>query len=104
MPIPIIAGMCPPNCVVYRVDEGRHLAPGARQIYLINCLAVMQAPLSRHACAEGRAAMLGQRIEGHVAALVGGAVGTTLAHTHIAEIMDRMRLYQVRIPLSCMVV
>ena len=82
---------------VHRVDEGSHVAPGARQIYLINCLAAMQAPLSRHGCAAGRAAALGRLIEGHVAALVGGAVGVTLANTHIAEVMERMRLYEVQI-------
>ena len=78
------------------MDEGSHLAPGARHMYLVNCLAAMQAPLSRHACAAGRAAALGQLVEAHVAALVGGAVGATLARTRIAEIMERMRLYQVR--------
>ena len=35
-------------------------------------------------------------MEGHLAELVGGAVGTTLARSRLSEVIDRIRFYQVR--------
>ncbi len=35
-------------------------------------------------------------MEGHVAALVGGAAGATLARSRLSEVIDRIRFYQVR--------
>lgn len=43
-----------------RPGEGLGLAPAARRVYLINCLAALQRPLAQHACAAGRADALGQ--------------------------------------------
>jgi Conserved oligomeric complex COG6 len=82
-----------------RLDDGSHLSPGARRIYLINCLAAIQHPLAQHACSRLRAAKLGELMEAHVSALVGGEVGTVLAKTKLAEILERIRFYQVGVPL-----
>ncbi len=61
-------------CSLLQLDEGPSLDPTARGVYLVNCLAAMQAPLAAHECCAERAAELGEAIEGHVAALVGREV------------------------------
>jgi hypothetical protein len=61
----------------------------------------MQAPLSRHKCAAARAARLGELTEGHLAALVGGAAGATLARSRLSEVIDRIRVYQVPACIIC---
>ena len=43
-----------------RPGEGLGLAPAARRMYLINCLAAMQRTLAQHDCAASRADALGQ--------------------------------------------
>jgi hypothetical protein len=43
-----------------RPGEGLGLAPAARRMYLINCLAAMQRTLAEHDCAASRADALGQ--------------------------------------------
>ena len=55
-----------------------------------------QGPLSRHRCTAAQAARLEELMEGHVAALVGGAVGATLARSRLSEVIDRIRFYQAR--------
>lgn len=73
------------------MDEDSRLDPGAQRIFLINCLASLQGPLGAHSCCASRAAQVGDILEGHIAGLVGGEVGTILGKCGLAEIVERAR-------------
>ncbi len=67
---------------------------------LLECC--LQGPLSRHCCTAAQAARLDELMEGHVAAMVGGAVGATLAGSRLYEVIDRIRFYQVRLSATAL--
>ncbi|KXZ42799.1 hypothetical protein GPECTOR_117g364 [Gonium pectorale] len=77
-----------------RVDEVAAIDPSAHRIYLINCLAAVWAVLQHRAAASARARQVLDSIEAHTAALVGGEVGRLLARCGLAELVERLRLYQ----------
>lgn len=77
-----------------RVDEGKHLDPSAQRVYLINCIHGIQTLLGRRAFMENWITKLGEMVEAHTAALVGGEVGVILSRVGMAEVLDRMRIYQ----------
>ncbi|GLC43979.1 hypothetical protein PLESTB_000216400 [Pleodorina starrii] len=77
-----------------RVDEVARLDPAAHRIYLINCTAAVWAVLQHRAAASARARLVLDSIEAHTAALVGGEVGRLLARCGLAEVVERLRLYQ----------
>lgn len=76
-----------------RVDDGTKLDPSAHRVYLINCITAMTSLLSHRPSAGMRVRQLGDVVEGHVAALVGGEVGRLLASCGLSEVVDRLRLY-----------
>uniref|UniRef100_A0A7S0RHC7 Conserved oligomeric Golgi complex subunit 6 n=1 Tax=Chlamydomonas leiostraca TaxID=1034604 RepID=A0A7S0RHC7_9CHLO len=78
-----------------RVDEGQaRIDPSARHVYLINCLAAATSALVHRPSAAGRIRQLADVVDGHISALVGGEVGRILAACGLAEILDRLHLYQ----------
>jgi conserved oligomeric Golgi complex subunit 6 len=78
-----------------RVDEGlARLDPSARHVYLINCLTAATSALVHRPSAAGRIRALADVVDGHISALVGGEVGRILAGCGLAEILDRLQLYQ----------
>ncbi|GIL61283.1 hypothetical protein Vafri_15679 [Volvox africanus] len=77
-----------------RVDEVARLDPSAYRIYLVNCLAAVWAVLQHRAAASARARQVLDSIEVHTAALVGGEVGRLLARCGMAEVVERLKLYQ----------
>lgn len=62
-----------------RVDEVSRLDPSAHRVYLINCLAAMQATVATRSFTTARVKQLNDMLEAHMAALVGGQVGRLLA-------------------------
>lgn len=77
-----------------RVDEVAKLDPAAHRIYLINCLLAITSALSARRVVLPRVQQLSDVIEGHISALVGGEVGRLLARCGLAEVLERLRLYQ----------
>jgi len=77
-----------------RVDEGKHLDPSAQRVYLINCLHAIQTLLGRRTFMERWIAKLAELMEAHMAALVGGEAGVLLSRVGMAEVLDRMRIFQ----------
>ncbi|PNW74161.1 hypothetical protein CHLRE_13g587750v5 [Chlamydomonas reinhardtii] len=77
-----------------RVDEVARLDPTAHRVYLINCLAAVWQVLQHRAAASARSRQVLEAIEAHTAALVGGEVGRLLARCGLAEVVERLRLYQ----------
>lgn len=77
-----------------RVDEESTLDPAAQRVFLVNCLATVHGGLARHACCQARARAVRERLDGHLAGLVGGAAGALLARCGLAEVAERVRLYQ----------
>ena len=114
------ASLWPPP---YRVDEAYHLDPSDEHVFVMNCLFTLQSPLSNRACAETRAQELRsvglaavptvcqcfrQALHRHspcracsaaqdsrLSQLVAVEVGRILAKSGLAEIVDRIKLYQV---------
>eukprot|EP00798_Chlamydomonas_sp_ICE-L_P018575 gene18575-25084_t len=78
-----------------RVDEISKIDPCAHRIYLINCLSSVTTALSHRPTAQLRSRQLADMVEGHMSALVGGEAGRLLARCGLAEIVERMRLYQM---------
>lgn len=76
-----------------RVDEVTRIDPAAHRLYLINCLASVWSVLQHRSPAAAHARQLGDMIEAHTAALVGGEVGRLLARCGMAEVVDRLKLY-----------
>ncbi len=58
---------------------------------------VLQAVTSLRSFCAARTAALGSAIAEHVEALVGGEVGRLLSRCGLAEIADRIRLYQSQV-------
>lgn len=79
-----------------RLDEVSNLDPTAYRVYLINCLAAMHATLAARGSARQRAKFISDQVEVQVSALVGGEVGRLLSRCGLAEIADRIRLYQMQ--------
>lgn len=79
-----------------RLDDGARLDPNAYRIYLINCMAACQAVTSLRPFAAAQTAALGDSIQGQLQELVGVEVGRVLARCGLAEMVERIRLYQVR--------
>ncbi|GFR52692.1 hypothetical protein Agub_g15319 [Astrephomene gubernaculifera] len=77
-----------------RVDEVTRLDPAAHRVYLINCMAAVWGALQSRAAGNARARQVLDSIEAHTAALVGGEVGRLLARCGLAEVVERLRLYQ----------
>ena len=77
-----------------RVDEVTRIHPTAYRVYLVNCLAYMINALAHRNSAAPRLRQLADVLEAHVCALVGGEVGRLLAQCGLAEVVERMRLYQ----------
>jgi hypothetical protein len=73
------------------VEESAWLSPATKQIYLINCMAALQAALAGRACCASRESAVAEAVEGHVARLVGGEAGALLARCGLAEIAERVR-------------
>jgi hypothetical protein len=79
-----------------RLDDGPgHADPSAQPAFVLNCVAVVQAVLARHACCAARAAALSETAEELTRQLVRGEVARLLGRSGLAEIVERMRLYQV---------
>lgn len=57
-------GTAYPRSLLLRLDEGAHLDPSDRGIYLINCLALLLSQLEGAACAEGLAARIRWGVDG----------------------------------------
>lgn len=78
-----------------RVDEGQaRIDPSARHVYLINCLSAATSTLIHRPSAASRIRQLTDAVDGHISALVGGEVGRILAGCKLAEILERLQLYQ----------
>ncbi len=73
------------------MDDGAHLTPGARRIYLINCLAAIGGSLVGHPACTRRCDAIAEAVEGHLAALVGAETGALLQRCGLAPILETMR-------------
>ncbi|KDD75954.1 Conserved oligomeric complex COG6 protein, partial [Helicosporidium sp. ATCC 50920] len=78
-----------------RVDEGGHLDPAGRRVYMLNCLSTLMAPLEGHAVAEGISAELGAMVEEHIRCLVEESRGRVLALCGLAEVAARVQFFKV---------
>jgi hypothetical protein len=76
-------------------DAPAHSDPAAQPTFMLNCVAAVQAALAPHACCAGRAAALAATADDAVRQLVRGEVARLLARCGLAEIAERMRVYQV---------
>ncbi|KAF6250612.1 component of oligomeric golgi complex 6 [Scenedesmus sp. NREL 46B-D3] len=83
-----------------RLDDGGRLDPTAHKIYIINCLAAMQSVLALRAAAAGRATQLAEAINSQLDSLVGQEVGRLLARSGLAEVVERVRLYQASLSIA----
>lgn len=77
-----------------RLDDGGRLDPTAHKVYTINCLAAMQSVLALRPAAAGRATQMADAINSQLDSLVGQEVGRLLARSGLAEVVERVRLYQ----------
>ncbi|KAL6778946.1 COG6 [Auxenochlorella protothecoides x Auxenochlorella symbiontica] len=77
-----------------RLDEGAHLDPSDRGIYLINCLALLLSQLEGAACAEGLAARIRLQLADHLSELVEAESARVLARCGLAEVAARIKLHQ----------
>lgn len=62
--LPALELLRPPTCappapLPRSVDEGSHLDPTDQQVFMVNCLFALQAPLVGHPCAAQLAHHLG---------------------------------------------
>ncbi len=81
-----------------RLDEApAHAAdPSAQPVFMLNCVAAVQAVMAPHACCAPRAGALAATAEELVRQLVRGEASRLLGRSGLSEIVERMRLYQVR--------
>jgi len=70
--------------------------PTAHHVYLLNCLAAVQARLAPHACAGRPALALAERVEGLLGELVAGAAARIMAPCGAADVVDRIRFYRTQ--------
>lgn len=84
-----------------RLDEApAHADPAAQPIFLLNCVSAVQGVLAERPCCAPRAAALARTAEELLRALVRGEVARLLGRSGLAEIAERMRLYQVGVGLG----
>jgi len=74
--------------------------PADGQVFLINCVAAMQAPLRRHDFTAQRVAMYAALLDEQVQRLVEGQAGAVLAKLGLAERLKALREKPPDVPLS----
>ncbi|KAI8473219.1 MAG: component of oligomeric golgi complex 6 [Monoraphidium minutum] len=78
-----------------RLDEApATLDPSAQPVFMLNCVAAVQAALAPHACCAPRAAALAAEADALITTLARGEVARLLGRCGLAEVVERMRLYQ----------
>jgi len=70
------------------------------QVFLLNCVAAMQSPLSKHTFTAQRSLMYAALLEDQVSALVVGQTAATLAKLGLAERIEALRQKSPDTPLS----
>jgi len=70
------------------------------QVFLINCIAAMQAPLRNHAFCSQRVTMYTALLDDHVRLLVDGQAAAALAKLGLAERLEALRAKPADAPLS----
>eukprot|EP00878_Enallax_costatus_P013888 GHUV01014523.1.p1 GENE.GHUV01014523.1~~GHUV01014523.1.p1 ORF type:complete len:522 (+),score=161.40 GHUV01014523.1:61-1626(+) len=83
-----------------RLDDGTKLDPTAHKVYLINCLSVCQQTLAVRPAAAAPAQQSAELINSHLNSLVGQEAGWLLARSGLAEVVERVRLYQATSKMS----
>ena len=77
-----------------RLDDGSHMDPSDQHIFMVNCLCELQRPLLGHPCAVPRLHMLRETMDAEISKLVNGAVSQILTACGLAEVLERLRLYE----------